>query len=320
MNESKIKEFENIIEKEYPNTCGIAVMKDNKLIYENYYNKCNKENKIHIYSITKSIISILIGIAIDNGYIKNVDENILNFFPDYKVQDNEKTIQNIKLKDIMSMTAPYKFKEEPYVEYFTSDNHLKFCLDFLGGEDKIGVFRYTPVIGPDILSGVISNSTNQSVLDFARENLFKPLGINVDKNIVFNNAEEQFAFYESIDMNGWVCDKTNLNTAGWGLTLSPTDMAKIGQLYLNGGVFNCKKIISTNWIKESTSIHSEFNKLKYGYLWWVLDKDSFAALGDGGNTIYVNKAKNIVISVTALFVQNAKDRIDLIKQYIEPAF
>ena len=243
-------------------------MKDNKLIYENYYNKCNKENKIHIYSITKSIISILIGIAIDNGYIKNVDENILNFFPDYKVQDNENT----------------------------------------------------PVIGPDILSGVISNSTNQSVLDFARENLFKPLGINVDKNIVFNNAEEQFAFYESIDMNGWVCDKTNLNTAGWGLTLSPTDMAKIGQLYLNGGVFNCKKIVSTNWIKESTSIHSEFNKLKYGYLWWVLDKDSFAALGDGGNTIYVNKAKNIVISVTALFVQNAKDRIDLIKQYIEPAF
>ena len=320
MNESKIKEFENIIEKEYPNTCGIAVMKDNKLIYENYYNKCNKENKIHIYSVTKSIISILIGIAIDKGRIKNVDENILNFFPDYKVQDNEKTIQNIKLKDIMSMTAPYKFKEEPYVEYFTSDNHLKFCLDFLGGEDKIGVFRYTPVIGPDILSGVISNSTNQSVLDFARENLFKPLGINVDKNIVFNNAEEQFAFYESIDMNRWVCDKTNLNTGGWGLTLSPTDMAKIGQLYLNGGVFNCKKIVSTNWIKESTSIHSEFNKLKYGYLWWVLDKDSFAALGDGGNTIYVNKAKNIVISVTALFVQNAKDRIDLIKQYIEPAF
>ena len=135
MNESKIKEFENIIEKEYPNTCGIAVMKDNKLIYENYYNKCNKENKIHIYSITKSIISILIGIAIDKGYIKNIDENILNFFPDYKVQDNEKTIQNIKLKDIMSMTAPYKFKEEPYVEYFTSDNHLKFCLDLLGGED-----------------------------------------------------------------------------------------------------------------------------------------------------------------------------------------
>ena len=77
MNESKIKEFENIIEKDYPNTCGIVVMKDNKLIYENYYNNCDKENKIHIYSITKSIISILIGIAIDKGYIKNADENIL---------------------------------------------------------------------------------------------------------------------------------------------------------------------------------------------------------------------------------------------------
>ena len=109
MNESKIKEFENIIEKDYTNTCGIVVMKDNKLIYENYYNKCDKENKIHIYSITKSIISILIGIAIDKGYIKNADENILNFFPDYKVQDNEKTIQNIKLKDIKSQNRPIIF-------------------------------------------------------------------------------------------------------------------------------------------------------------------------------------------------------------------
>ena len=98
-------------------------------------------------------LGILIGIAIDKGYIKNADENILNFFPDYKVQDNEKTIQNIKLKDIMSLTVPYKFKEEPYVEYFTSDNHLKFCLDLLGGNENIGHIRYAPVIGPDILSG-----------------------------------------------------------------------------------------------------------------------------------------------------------------------
>ena len=121
-------------------------------------------------------------------------------------------------------------------------------------------------------------------------------------------------------MNGWVCDKNNLNTGGWGLTLSPTDMAKIGQLYLNGGVLNCKKIVSTDWIKKSTSVHSKFNDLSYGYLWWILDKDSFAALGDGGNTLYVNKAKNIVISITSLFVPNAKDKIDLIKRYIEPSF
>ena len=192
-----------------------------KFIIFHYSNKCKKENKIHIYSITKSIISILIGIAIDNGYIKNVDENILNFFPDYKVQDNEKTIQNIKLKDIMSMTVPYKFKEEPDVEYFTSDNHLKFCLDLLGGDENIGQFRYAPVIGPDILSGVISNSTNQSVLDFARENLFKPLGINIDGNIIFNSAD-----FNSSSVVGEV-KKGDVYTIAQKIERTGTDMYKL---------------------------------------------------------------------------------------------
>ncbi len=320
MNQEKVREFETIIEKDYANTCGVVVMKDGKITYESYYNGCDSNSTVHIYSVTKSIISILIGIAIDKGYIKSVDQKVLDFFPDYKVIPGEKTIQNITLKNMLTMTAPYKQKEDPYVKYFTSPDYLKFALDLLGGDDKIGEFRYTPLIGPDIFTGIIRSVTHQSVLDFACENLFKPLGIKIDGNIIFNSAEEQFAFNKATDISGWVTDPTGLNTAGWGLTLTATDMAKIGQLYLNGCVSNCKRIVSPDWIKQSTTPHSYWNDLSYGYLWWVLDDHSFAALGDGGNTIYVNSEKNLVVSISALFVPNAKDRIELIKRYIEPAF
>ena len=102
------------------------------------------------------------------------------------------------------------------------------------------------------------------------------------------------------------------------------DMAKIGQLYLDCGVYNGKQIISKEWIEESTKEHSRFKKLNlpYGYLWWINnDKDKgFTAMGDGGNVIYVNITKNIVVAITALFKPKVTDRIEFIKEYIEPIF
>lgn len=92
----------------------------------------------------------MIGIAIDKGYIKSLDQKVLDFFPDYTVKRGEKTIQKVSLKDLLTMTAPYKYKYAPYTKYFTSDNWVKTALDLLGGRGKIGDFRYTPVIGPDI--------------------------------------------------------------------------------------------------------------------------------------------------------------------------
>lgn len=324
MNKEKVIKLEDKINKEYSNITGIVVLKDGEVQYENYYNGCNSKSTIHVYSVTKSIISILIGIAIDKGYIKSINEKVLNYFLDYKVKKREKTIQKITIKDLITMTAPYKYIIPPYIKYFTSDDMVKFSLDYLGGIGKIGKFKYTPLIGPDILSGILKNVTGQSVLDFARENLFSPLGINIEGNIKFNSKEEQLAFNEATNISGWVIDTAGTNTAGWGLTLSPMDMAKIGQLYLSGGMYNGKQIVSKEWIKESTKEHSRFKKLNlpYGYLWWVNnDSDKgFAAIGDGGNIIYVNATKNIVVAITALFKPKVTDRIEFIKEYIEPIF
>jgi len=140
---------------------------------------------------------------------------------------------------------------------------------------------------------------------------------------VFHNEEEQIAwFMENKKTNGWVVDPQGLNTAGWGLCLTPVDMAKIGQLYLEGGMWDGNQIVPAGWIDESTKEHSRWGTLSYGYLWWIIDDKEriFAALGDGGNVIYVNAKKRIVVSIASLFIPDVMDRIDLIKEHIEPLF
>lgn len=317
----KIEKMETIIDTDYSNMAGIVVMKDGKAVYENYFHGCTQANRFNIFSATKSILSILLGIAIDKGYLDGIDRKILDFYPEYIVKRGEKTIQNITIRDMLTMTVPYKYKYNPFTKYFTSADWVKFSLDVLGGKGQIGEFRYAPIVGPDILSGILVKVTGQSVFDFATENLFAPLGITVEKNITFHNKEEQMAFYKATDMSGWVAGPTGVNAAGWGLTLSPVDMAKIGQMLLNGGTWNGKRIVSEKWIAESTSEHSRWKQLDlpYGYLWWIFEQDkSYAAIGDGGNIIYVSRDKNMVVAITSLFYPRAKDRIAFIKEYVEP--
>ncbi len=324
MKQEQITSLENIVKNKYGNIAGIVVFKDNNAVYEGYFNQCTENEPVHIFSVTKSIVSMLFWIALDKGCIKSLDERVIDFFPEYQIRKREKTIRHVTIRNLLTMTAPYKYKFNPYPKYFSSTDWVISSLNLLGGSGKIGKFRYAPVIGIDILSGILINATGKSVLEFAQDNLFSPLGISVDKNVYFESKEEQVAFYKSKGADGWVADPNGTNTAGWGLSLTAMDMAKLGQLYLNGGDWNGRQIISGKWIAESTQVQSvwEARHLKYGYLWWVIDEGehSFAALGDGGNAIYVNPKDRIVVAVSSLFVPRAKDRIDFIKSEIEPLF
>ncbi|MDR2718959.1 MAG: beta-lactamase family protein [Treponema sp.] len=322
MEQEKIIDLEKIINSDYNNIAGIIVMKNGKKLYENYFNECTHTTAIHVFSVTKSIISLLIGIAIDNGYIKSIDQKILDFFPNYIIKRGEKTIQNITIKNMLTMTAPYKYKSAPYTKYFTSDDWVKSALDLLGGKSSIGEFRYTPLIGPDILSGILVKATGQSVLDFAKRFLFSPLGIDVKANLVFKNKEEQLAFLKAKGVSVWIADPKMINTAGWGLTLTAINITKIGQLCLDGGKWKNKQIVSAEWIEESTKEHSRWEKLNlsFGFLWWTNIANGYAAMGDSGNVIYINPKEKMVVSIASLYKPTAKDRVELIKKYIEPMF
>lgn len=310
------EELTSIIEKEYGNIASVILVRENKTVYEHYFHGYSQEDTIHIASVTKSVISALIGIAIDKGIIKNPDQKVLDFFPDYKIKRGEKRIQEVAIKDLLSMTAPYKYKYEPYTKVYSSDDWTKAVLHLLGGKGAIGEFKYTTV-GIQALSGVIAAASGQSVLDFANDNLFEPLEIKKPKNITIENKEEHFSFLKGEYVEGWVVDPNGVNTAGWGLCLTTRDITKIGQLYLGKGMWNKQRILSDTWIEESTKVHSKWGDRKYGYLWWIIeDNKSYAAIGDGGNIIYVSPEKEMVVSITSKFMPRAKDRLQLIHNFI----
>ncbi|MEN6595658.1 MAG: serine hydrolase [Clostridiaceae bacterium] len=323
MNEGQIAALERTIACRYGNIAGLIVLRDGEKQYEHYFQGFDAESAFHVFSVTKSVLSVLIGIAVDRVYIQSVDQKVLGFFPDYTPKRGEQTAQRVTIRDMLTMTTPFKYKSAPYTKYFSSESWVKSALDLLGGKGEIGAFRYTPLIGPDILSGILTSATGQSALEFAYDNLFCPLGIDVTQKVVFQSKEEQLSIMKDRHVSGWVADPQGINTAGWGLFLTPADMAKIGRLYQNHGTWDGRQIVSAGWIAESTREHSrcvQWGNLAYGYLWWIIDAESFAALGDGGNVIYINTKKDLVIAIASLFKPNAADRIELIKNVIEPMF
>lgn len=241
MKQEDIMKLEAAIAADYSNIAGMVVRKDGETVYERYFGGCTAETRLNVFSVTKSIVSILLGIALDRGCLRSIDQQVLEFFPEYTPKRGEKTIQNITIRDMLTMTAPYKYRSTPYTKYFTSPDWVRFSLDLLGGKGPVGEFRYAPLIGPDILTGILTRVTGQSVLDFAKEHLFAPLGIPVERSITFRSREELMAFYESTDLRVWAADPAGVNAGGWGLTLSPMDMANIGELILHGGVYSYMK-------------------------------------------------------------------------------
>lgn len=320
MDNKTFSNLERVIKEQYVNTAGIVILKNDHLVYENYFNGYTQEDTIHVASVTKSVISALVGIAIDKGYIKNVDQKVLDFFPDYKVKRGEKTIQKSTIRNLLTMTAPYKYKSEPYTKVYSSDDWTRAALDLLGGKGSIGAFRYSTV-GSQVLSGILMNATGKTILEFATENLFNPLGMRAPHNQKIEDKEKYMGFLKNKYVSGWVMDSKGTNTAGWGLALTPIDMGKIGQLYLNKGLWNGVRILSSKWIEDSTKEGSRWGEFPYGYLWWIVEDkccSGYAALGDGGNVIFVSPEKRLVVAIASSFMPRAKDRIELIRKHIAP--
>ena len=320
------EELHNFIKEKQPNICQIVAYKDDKKVYSDCWNNYKDDDCVHIMSATKSIIALLIGIAIDKGQIGSVEDKVLDYFPDYKVKRGEKTIYDVTIKHLLTMRAPYKCKGDPWSKVCSSYNWTYSSLDFLGGRKGLtDEFNYQTVC-LHILSGILYKATNMKVVDYANKYLFEPLGIKKHINYYVETAEEHKAFTigKTAKENIWFCDTEGLGTPGYGLCMSAEDMAKIGLLCLNNGSYDGKKIISSNWIKEMTNprvVESKyFRGMEYGYLWWIIDnkKHIYAAIGNSGNVIYINPEKNIVVSVASYFKPTVFDRVDFIQEYIEP--
>ena len=308
------------------NICQIYAVKNGVPAYDDCWRGYKTIDAVNVMSVTKSVMALLIGIAIDRRYIKSVDQKVIDFFPDYSVKRGEKTIYKVTLRHLLTMTAPYKYRSEPWTKVCTSDDWTIAALDLLGGRNGItGEFKYA-TLGIQILSGVIQNASGMKCIDFANQYLFAPLGIPEHTIHGASNKDDQFDFLmnKAAKKNEWYSDPKDTVTAGWGLCLSAEDMAKIGVLILNSGQYDNKRIISTNWIEEMTApriaLGERFGNMHYGYLWYrpFQDRETIAAIGDGGNVIYVNPENKISVGVTGTFKPRVFDRVAFIEKNILP--
>ncbi|MFU1796076.1 serine hydrolase domain-containing protein [Paenibacillus azoreducens] len=317
MDPEKLSELEPVIKSEYNNINGIVIVRDGFIAYEKYFNGCGPDDAHHVASVTKSIMSALIGIAVDTGYIKNVDQKVLDFFPEYVPDAADRQKQEITIRHLLTMTAPYPFADwqEPLDKLCMQPDWVKYTLDMLGHKGTIGDFKYSTA-GAHLLSAIITRSTGKSAREFANERLFKPIGMKEIPDFEMKS----FGFDDLFGKNvkGWVKDPNHNSTGGWGLTLSPRDMGRFGFLYMNRGIWDNHQVISETWIDESTTMTPN----NYGYLWWLREEDgifAYVALGDGGNVICCIPNKDLVIAIASEFIMNPKDRWTLIKEYIFPA-
>lgn len=326
MNKEELHKLVAESKKNESNICQICASRDGQVVYEDTWRGFKAEDAINVNSVTKGIMAILTGIAVDKGCIKSVDDKVMDFFPDYQVKRGEKTIYDVTIRHLLTMTAPYKGKSEPWKKVCTSDNWMKTTLDYLGGRQGItGKFRYA-TLGIHILSGIIEKATGEKCIDFANKNLFLPLGIPEHTLHGTSDKEDQFNFFmnKGPRKNEWYSDPQDTVTAGWGLCATGRDLAKIGDMVLNGGVYGEKQVVSGEWIQEMTSPHikldKRFGNMNYGYLWYQPydNREIYAAIGDSGNIIYVNKKENIAVGMTGTFKPRIFDRVEFIEKMVLP--
>ncbi len=324
MNKEKLKE---LIAKTQPNICQIVVLKGGREVFAGEWNGYKRDDCTHIMSATKSIVSLLTGIAIDRGLIKSIDDKVLDYFPDYQIKRGEKTIQDVTIRHLITMRAPYKCKGDPWSKVCASEDWTKSSLDLLGGKKGLtDEFNYQTVC-LHILSGILYQASGMKTVDFANEYLFKPLAIREHKNFYAKSAEEHKAFTIEKTPKGhvWFADPDGLGTPGYGLCMSAEDMAKIGQMCLNCGEYNGQRIVSESWIHDMTVPREVtgpyFRGMQYGYLWWIIhpEKNIYAAIGNSGNVIYVNPETDTVVAVASYFKPTVFDRIDFIEDILLPA-
>ena len=185
------------------------------------------------------------------------------------------------------MRTPFPFQNmrEPLTRICRQPDWIEYGLKIMGNGGRIGTFKYSTT-GAHILSAILTKATKMSAREFANLYLFKPLSIDdIPKYQMTFDIEHVFGS----KMKGWVSDPLGYNSGGWGLTLTLTEMTKIGQLCLAGGAINGLQLISKEWLKESVmAVKNSYGS--YGYLWWIGDTDyEYMATGSGGSIIYIKK-------------------------------
>jgi len=296
---SKIKsnDFENID--------ALLIVKDGQLILDEYFNGYNKDKKHKLWSCTKSFSSALVGIAVEEGKIKSEKDQIINYLGSYSngVKEN---IKAISIEDVLKMGTGLEWKGD----LAESGMKLPYAKDMvahtlqLPQESKPGTkFQYSSA-NSMLLAPIIYNATGKQADEFARETLFKELGI---VNYEWNKQAEFWTKTAGKEVPvkkpniKYEHDYSELTNTATGLWMVPRDMGKLGQLYLDKGKWKGKQVIPSSWVEKSTT--EQIPNSKYGLHWKLMqvgNQEVFYASGFGLQNIFVFPKLQMVV----VFTQN----------------
>jgi CubicO group peptidase (beta-lactamase class C family) len=268
---------------------SILVIRNGYIVLET--NKGDIDQPRPLYSSTKSVTSAIIGLAITQGIINSPDQSIDDFFQFPSSDPSRQEIRNITLSHLLTMSSgadwpelstSYMHPKNPVYQMHMSSNWVEFILKRRLVSKPGTRFNYNSGCSHLLIAALTKTGIN--VENYAYENLFKPLGILKDQYV-------------------WSKDPQNIPNGSHGLVMKPRDMAKIGYLYLKGGVWEGKQLISKQWITESTKRQIEINwggKIAkyYGYQWYI-QPYGFHSLGYNGQYIFILPDQNLVAVFTS---------------------
>ncbi len=320
MDEGRLVALEGSLADEFGNIDSMLVIRNGRIVYEKHYKRdyndlndglgqepglynyhdpdwhpYHQRGELHtMQSVTKSVTSALIGIALGRGEIAGLDVPVLDFLDDYEIANVDEWKRSMTLRDLLTMRAGIAWDEDtlPYTDpanscagMENSDDWIQFVTDQPMSCQPGTVFNYNSGASM-LLSQIIRKSTGKHVDEYAEEHLFGPLGIT-------NYA--------------WKKTPTGHPDTEGGLYLTARDLAKIGALYLMDGVWNQARVLPEGWVGASVErivLDTGWIGLGYGYQWWLVpwgpnsDYDAYAAIGFGGQRMFVVPELNLIAVFT----------------------
>jgi len=282
---------------------GLLVIKNGHLIAEGYFNEGGVEQLSGRQSATKSYVSALVGIALDQGYLSSVDQRMMEFFPEFAGQIDDPRKEQVTIRDLLQMRAGYPDEQRtpPYFDiFFLSGNWhwVTHLVDFPLVSDPGTKFNYSNLTS-HLLGVIVARACDTDLKSYAQEHLFTPIHAEV---------------------GGWTADADNYNLGCTEIYVTARDMAQFGLLYLNHGEYEGNRVLSAAWVRESLQTYSEgmydnewrgeasnypgpyFRDIGYGYQWWSAragDHRFNFAWGHGGNLIILLDELDMIVVTTA---------------------
>jgi CubicO group peptidase (beta-lactamase class C family) len=271
---------------------GLLVVKNGNLIAERYFNEGTVEQKALLQSASKSYLSALVGIALDQGCLSSVEQKMLDFFPEAVDQVADPRKAQITIRHMLQMRAGYPDEEtnSTYLDALYWGEYLPLIADFPLVNDPGTKFNYSNLTS-SWLAIILARACGTDLKSYAQEHLFAPMGIQV---------------------GDWLQDRDGYYIGSGGIHLTAREAARFGVLYLDDGVYKGKQIIPANWVRDSLQTYSEharsygtsvhFRDMGYGYQWWSARAGEHHvnfAWGHGGQLIVLLDELDMVIVTTA---------------------